>query len=137
MTEAYFISPKGYYVIPIFHGTHIAEVIASPRVFSLTIEGIAEVYKRHMETMPKEGFARDEILTELLKKGWIRARIKGGYMYCQVGFLNKRIYKNILKLVLGKKSRSLGLRVYIVSESWIIDAYDAPEAIKQLYERIR
>lgn len=143
MTEAYFISPRGY-VIPVLNGTHIAEVIQNPKVFGLTSESIADAYKRHDETLGHEGFARDEILTELLKIGWIRARIKGGYLYCQVGFESKRIYKNILKLfshlklvIEPQRFRAIGLRVYIVSGCWLLDAYDAQEVKIKLYERIR
>lgn len=145
MVEKYFISPRGYVnVIPVLHGTHISEVIKNPKAFGLTQEIIAEIYLRHTETIPKEGYAREQILTELLEKGWIRARLKQGYLYCQIGFESKRIYKNILKLVTHlklvhgmQKHRVLGLRVYIVSESWLIDAYDAQEAKKRLYEKIK
>ena len=143
MVEAYHISPRGY-VIPVLHGTHISTVIQNPKVFGLTPEIIAEVYKRHKETMPHEGFARDEILTALLKIGWIRARIKGGYLYCQVGFVNKRIYKNILKLlthlklVMGmRKFKALGLRVYIVSESYTINEFDMLKGKEELCRRIK
>lgn len=143
MVEAYFISPRGN-ILPIFHGSHISEVIAEAKTYGLTSEVIAETYQKHKETMPKEGYARDEVLTELLKNGWVRARIKNGYLYCQIGFESKRTFKNIIKLVshlrlvMGMQQfKALGLRVYIVSEVYIINEFDMLGGKKELCRRIR
>ena len=70
MTKAYFTNPRGY-VIPVLHGTHISTVIADPKAFGLVLENIAETFKKHGETLGHEGYARDEILNDLLKKGWV------------------------------------------------------------------
>ncbi len=53
---------------------HITEVIKSPGAFELTEEEIRSVYEKYNEPFGIEGKAREEIILELIRKGWIRAR---------------------------------------------------------------
>ena len=144
MVEAYFVTYRGD-ILPVFHGTHIGELISCPQIYGYTMEEITEIYRKHNEEMPSEGYAREEILRDLLQnKKYVRARIKQGYLYCQIGVDEKRIYKNImrlrehLRLVLEPlKFKVIGLRVYVVSENFIIDAFDSHEAQEKLQEKIK
>lgn len=66
------IAPDGDIVPVSGVGGHIQTVIAYPEIFGYTREGIKKIYKDHEESTAEEGFARDIILTDLYKKGWIR-----------------------------------------------------------------
>ncbi|HPS30826.1 MAG TPA: hypothetical protein PLZ43_11260 [bacterium] len=72
--EAYWISPEGTVIT--VNTKHINEVISHPEVFGLTIEAIRAVYEKYDEPMGLEGKAREEIMTGLILKGWIRIRWK-------------------------------------------------------------
>jgi hypothetical protein len=69
------IAPDGDLIPVTGIGGHIQTVIAYPEIFGLTREYIKGVYKERSEFISEEGNARDFILTELYKKGWIRVGI--------------------------------------------------------------
>ena len=69
---AYWISPKGE-IINVAQN-HIATVIENPETFDLTFEKIKEVYDSYGEPIGLEGKAREEIMLELIRNGWIRIR---------------------------------------------------------------
>jgi hypothetical protein len=71
--EAYWIDPDGT-IIPLTADRHINEITNYPEKFGLTKEGIAAVYKKFNEPPGSEGKAREEIIFNLIKKGWIRIR---------------------------------------------------------------
>jgi len=54
--------------------THISEIIDNPECYGLTKEYIENAYKKHNEKLRIEGKAREEIMRELVNKGWIRIR---------------------------------------------------------------
>jgi len=69
---AYWINPRGDHLpVPIHH---ISVVIDHPEVFNLTREHVLAVYEKYGEKIGLEGRAREEIMLDLLKKGWIRLR---------------------------------------------------------------
>jgi len=72
MTDAYWISPEGM-LIPV-KTTHISEIIDNPECYGLTKEYIENVYKKYGERLRIEAKAREEIMRELVNKGWIRIR---------------------------------------------------------------
>lgn len=71
-TYAFWISPKG----KITGGleSHIAMVIKAPEKFGITREYIDKKYKEYGEQIGVEGKAREEIIREILKEGFIRIR---------------------------------------------------------------
>ncbi|MBN1499698.1 MAG: hypothetical protein JW982_06075 [Spirochaetes bacterium] len=70
--KAYWISPDGN-VITV--GTsHIKAVLDSPEVFGFEKQYLYDVFKRHGEKPGLEGRARNEIILQLIKSGWIRMR---------------------------------------------------------------
>jgi hypothetical protein len=70
---AYFISPYGD-VIPLSSDRHIHEIINNADKFGLTKDEIEKVYEKHGEALNSEGNAREEIISDLIKKGWARIR---------------------------------------------------------------
>lgn len=73
---AYWISPKGEIikVAGISGTTHIDTVINNPDEFGVTIDEIKDVYEKYGEPFRSEGKAREEIIKNVVKKGWIRVR---------------------------------------------------------------
>ena len=96
--DAFFISPKGEIVpVPV---RHIVAIAKDPKLFGLTVENIKEVYARHKEDVGWEGYARNEIILDLLKKEWVRLRFssRSGTWRLQIfEELNDNLKKNILK----------------------------------------
>jgi hypothetical protein len=92
--RAYWISPDGT-INPVSR-RHINEVISDPERFGLTRAHIESVYKKHEEPLGLEGRAREEIMGELIKAGWIRCRYKKqGYWMVQVWLMDDRTRENV------------------------------------------
>lgn len=72
-TVAMWISPRGE-ILAKQNTNHIAMVIENPQKFGLTKEYVEEKYKEYGEPLGVEGKAREEIIRELVKNGWIRIR---------------------------------------------------------------
>jgi hypothetical protein len=70
--NAYWISPSGS-IIPV-DAMHISTIIEYPKKFNMTKKQIEDIYADHNESIGIEGHAREEIMTMLLNKGWIRLR---------------------------------------------------------------
>lgn len=74
-TKAHWVSPNGkvYNV----KDTHIIFVANHPRLFGTTVDKIKSLYNKYGEKFPEqENKARREILTNIVKKGWIRTRFR-------------------------------------------------------------
>jgi hypothetical protein len=70
--DAYWISPEGF--ILGVGKKHINEIISEPSAFGFDRDYVEAVYKGHGEKLGMEGRARQELMRELLLKGWIRIR---------------------------------------------------------------
>jgi len=69
--EAYWISPVG--VIYPVEKTHIQAVAENPKLYGTTLENVKSEFKKFCEVFSfREHKARRNILTEIIKKGWIR-----------------------------------------------------------------
>jgi len=73
-STAFFISPYGK-LVETGARKHINMVIDYPEKFGLTKEYINDIYQKYGEKMGIEGKARNDILTLLIKQGWIRIRL--------------------------------------------------------------
>ena len=95
--EAYWISPEGT-IIPV-PDHHIDLVIGNPALFGTTLKKITAVYKKRKEPLHLEGFAREEIMAGLIKKGWIRVRYvsRGDSFTIQVFKLDRATRAHIRK----------------------------------------
>jgi hypothetical protein len=71
-SDAYWISPSGE--IKLIKTTHIDDVINNPKSFGYSSSQIEDIYNKHNEYLGVEGKAREEIIKDLLKKGWVRIR---------------------------------------------------------------
>ena len=70
--EGFWISPKSE-VLQI-KTTHIDTVISMPEKFGMTRQEIDDIYTKHGEQIGIEGEAREEIIVDLVRQGWIRVR---------------------------------------------------------------
>lgn len=65
------VDPSGE-IVPLYGGGHIQTVLAKPELFGLTLADIQAVYDKYGEHLGIEGKARDEILVDTFKQGWMR-----------------------------------------------------------------
>lgn len=91
-SDAYWISPGG--MIRAVGTTHISEVLNNPVEFGLTEMMVKDTYKKYKEKYRTEGKARDEILLNILKRGWVRIR-----------YNRARDCYNVSVFTLGKKAK--------------------------------
>ena len=143
MTEhACFISPRGK-IIPVNRGKHIDQIISEPATFRLIHKDIVETYKRHNETLRHEGFARDEIIEGLFRKGWVRVRFEDrGKLIFQLGRFTMGTRKHILAFLqlvqTGKikpgnaDGRYYAVAVYQVREFPIVEAENVKDAMRKI-----
>jgi hypothetical protein len=61
-------------IIKVQNSLHIKDVIDHPEEFNLTKKYIEDTYKKYNEKIYTEGKAREEIMVEVMKKGWVRVR---------------------------------------------------------------
>jgi len=71
-TLGLFIGPDGH-CFPV-EQSHINSVILDPSRFGLNIRQIEAAYTKHNEPVGVEGRAREQILNEIIHRGWIRLR---------------------------------------------------------------
>jgi len=76
--DAYWIEPSGK-IVQIGVTDHITAVVKSPAKFGLTKESIAKVYEKYGEQVGRDGEAREELIRNLVGKGWIRIRFYGRF----------------------------------------------------------
>lgn len=74
MGLAYWISPKGDVLEPSSY--HIGAIINKPKKFGETDQSIKDTFDMHGEPISRnsEGLARNEIMTRVMKRGFIRIR---------------------------------------------------------------
>lgn len=70
--DGYYIAPSGDIIE--LDTSHIDLVLKNPEKFLMTKKEIVEIYKKYNEPVGLEGKAREEILVNLIKQGWIRVR---------------------------------------------------------------
>jgi len=98
---AYWLSPYGK-AIPVDE-RHITLVITDPEKFGLDADYIKSTYKKYKEKMNTEGKAREEIIVELMKKGWIRIRYVPNFdaYTIQMNALNHAAKESIYDFAVG------------------------------------
>ena len=120
--QAYWISPSGK-IVETTSTNHISAVIAAPEKFGYTRNKIQAIYDKHGEALGREANAREEIIVDLVKKGWIRVRKYANQGYSvNVPKMSNRIKdhltdwadKLINKGINGVKERSVASKVTIV-----------------------
>lgn len=95
-TYAFWISPKG----KIAGGlqSHISQIISAPENFGITREWIDQKHQEYGERIGQEGKAREEIIKEVLKDGFIRIRkYKNDEWVINVHRISKKNKERIVK----------------------------------------
>jgi hypothetical protein len=86
---AYWISPSGEIT-----GTqgvkHISNIIQSPERFGFTNDQIEAIHKELKERPGQEGEARDLLMIDALKRGWIRIRKRNYPDYYSIQYAENR-----------------------------------------------
>ena len=98
---AYWLSPDGK-AIPV-DMRHIHYVIDAPEKFGLDADYIKDVHKKHKEKLYTEGNAREEIIAELMRRGWIRIRYipQQDFYTAQINILNHRAKEALYDFAVG------------------------------------
>lgn len=112
---AYWISPSGKRT-DLGAKRHIRGIIKDPKKYGFQRSAIKQIYKKHKEKIGLGGKARKEILTSLIKKGWIRVRKHRRHWTIEVRRLSKKIENHIWDFVnemLKNGNMTLQEKVYI------------------------
>ena len=74
-TKAHWVNPSGK--VYDVKDTHIIFVSEKPSLFKTSVDKMKKLYDKYDEKFPnQEGKARIEIMTDIVKKGWIRTRFR-------------------------------------------------------------
>jgi hypothetical protein len=73
-STGYWISERGA-ILELSGYDHINQIINAPSKFFTTLEEIKSIYAKYNEPLGKEGLAREEIIINAIKKGFIRIRL--------------------------------------------------------------
>lgn len=95
MFEGYWISPSGTtYDVPF---THIDFIVKNPYLFGYTRDELQMIADRHCDRLEDEGASRNQVMTDLLKMGWIRVRYdRQREWVLQIWTLSKKVLDNLL-----------------------------------------
>lgn len=96
VAEAYFISPTGK-AIPVRDGRHINTIIKYASSFGTSKAEIEKIHRKHGESLNTEGYARNEVFLNLMKKGYVRVRYypRNMLIQMQVFKLTPKMRENI------------------------------------------
>ena len=88
------VSPHGdIFGVPL---THVRAVVEAPEKFGFSIEQIKSIFNKHNEGIGSEGDARDEIISLLISKGWVRIRYYPGEFFHVELSAFTQVYSNYL-----------------------------------------
>lgn len=95
-------------IINISFKKHIDFVFSNPELFNLTQQEIKEIHDKYNEKIGTEGKQRDEILTNILKLGWVRIRFyyktDQWSVQCDSFQLRKKIINRFVEIAVYGKS---------------------------------
>ena len=140
-SQAFWISPSGKIIdVPQFH---ISTVMDDPEKFNTSKEELQQIFAKYNEPYSPfvEGFAREEIMVQLIKKGWVRLRYvsKSNSWTIQLANLNNRLKNYIFDWVVRmidkrKMSKRTGIKILPIDGQNVISG-DASEVINfKLFE---
>lgn len=127
MHSAYWINQRGK-ILDVGMGTHIDQVIKSPKSFGLTDLYIKNLYKKFNEPVSLEGKAREQIMQEVIKDGFIRIRfVKNRFWIVNADKWTPKVKKALTKWAEDAKTvKGAGkfMPVKIVTNHETINTYD-------------
>lgn len=88
---------KGKKILQLNGENHITYILEHPETFGFDLAELKKIYKNHNEAYASSGEAEKEILTEVMKKGWIQVQVfrKQDYWIIHTDSVVKRINKII------------------------------------------
>lgn len=124
INAAYWISPTGK-IIDV-GVKHINDIIRNPEEFGLTKNEIEQIYQKYNERMGQEGKAREEIIRNIIRRGFIRIRFyaKQGFWSVNINDLNNK-NRDLLQqwaeqVIKNGGSRYDAVNIYIIKNDTII-----------------
>jgi hypothetical protein len=88
---AWWISPYGEIISVDKGNTHIGMVFDDPSAFGLDDDYLHKLYDEYKEPYRSEGVAREKIILDLTKQGWIRIRNYRSYYAITLNKISKRV----------------------------------------------
>lgn len=141
--NAFILSPSRL-IIPV-ERRHIDEIIKSPRRFGYSKGFVEKVYGFFREKIGTEANAREFLIGELLRKGWVRVRIDQNHVVnIQVGMTNRRTYRNILRFMEYLKKatglcifKQFGVRIYVSGDNPFYEGFSTKETMAWLKKKVK
>jgi len=96
---AFWVRPDGDVRVVPDGAFHINDVIQNPELFGYTRPQIEALYNEYGERLGQEGDARDSLMTNLLKDGWVRIRVRRNHYSIQVWNFDPNTYTKLENLV--------------------------------------
>lgn len=75
--NAFWINPYGK-ILDIGHGKHITSMTQAPEKFGLSLDDIKSAHAKHGEPMGIEGKAREELIQDAMRRGFMHIRLYPG-----------------------------------------------------------
>ena len=135
--DAYFVNPYGK-IAPLENPRHINEIIQKPEKFGYTKEHIQDIYAKHNERYGQEGKAREEIIHDLLSKGFAHIRLYKNFWAVNVNHYDDKT-KSALSTWAGdvlnhpKVGRHATARIYSLHKNEIV----ASPTVQDLYYGVK
>ena len=78
MSDARAFWVKGNKIIKVQNSLHIGDICKNPEIFGFSDKQIKEIYNKYNEKIGTEYKAREEIMVDAMKRGWLRIRERIG-----------------------------------------------------------
>lgn len=119
---------------------HINKICEHPEWFGLTDDYVKEVFKKYNEPLGHEGKARDEIMADLISKGWIRIRYnpKQYSWTFQVKDVEEPIKNNILQflwLLKRKTNQFINCGVRVINLKQEVILFNDQDTLNEIVQR--
>lgn len=125
--NAFWINQRGK-ILDIGLGTHIEQIVKSPKSFGLTDRYVRDVYAKFDEPVNLEGKAREQIMLEVIKDGFVRIRLVKNRFWLVNADKYDRKLKKALSVWAGvaKDVKGAGkfMPVKIVTSNEVVNTYD-------------
>ena len=134
--SAYWISPRGELIE--VGSNHIDVVIKNPAKFGYRLSDIKKIFAKYNETLHSEGDAREKIITDIIKSGWIRLRQYQNYWSVTINILTNKIkdllYQWANKIMKGRSSseKYSDVRIVPLGRGSTITKYDVEDISKDI-----
>lgn len=139
VSVAYWINPYGK-IVSNGYKSHIQMIIDKPAKFGYTRDKIESIYKRYNEPMGKEGKAREDIIKDVVSKGFIRIRLYPNQYWSITAFQWNKKTRQALSVwaEIAKKVKQAGsymkTKILTLKDDNLITKYDINDLYYALSE---